>query len=139
MKRAHRPAGAAGKLIAAALAVLILASCAPFATTVLNTSLGDEAALLFVTDQMSPCGAVATTGLCFAPGGEPALGVKIDIIANAAYNLDDACQPETYGATCDLGDVTSPTFVTITAEDVTATALYRRPGSNRIRQEAARF
>lgn len=121
------------------LAVVTLSSCAPAATAALNTALGDEAALVFAIDDTTACGDIPTTGLCFTPADEPALGVKLDIIAETVTSLDPACEAETYGATCPLGDVTSPTFIAITADHVTATAFYRRPDSNRILQEAARF
>lgn len=127
----------AARLAAVLLTLAVLTSCAPAATSVLNRTLGDEAALTFVTSRDGPCGDVATTGLCFEPGGIEALGVKLDIIASTVMHLDAACETETYGATCSLGDVDTPTFVQVTAEDVTATAFYRRSDSNRIRQEAA--
>jgi len=131
--------GPIDKILTYLVAMVALSSCAPAATSVLNASLGDEAELVFVVDDTSPCGDVTTTGLCFAPGADPALGVQLDVTAETVASIDEACQAETYGATCSLGNVDEPTFVAITAEHVTATAAYRRAGSNRLYQEAARF
>jgi hypothetical protein len=126
--------GVLDRVIAVALLAVVLAGCAPlarFSTDTLNSQMGDSASLSFVTATMPH-------GLEFDPGSSTALGVKINAQGDQIANYPaDVCKVVTYGVTCTLGDVEKPYFVSMTGKHVTATATYRRSGSNRVYQELA--
>jgi len=118
--------------------VFLIGGCAPAATSVLNTATGDNAELVFVVDDVNPCGVTGVTGLCFVPGDQPALGVIVDVIADDALAFDEAvCTATGFGADCRLGDVEEARFVDVGGVNVTAQATYRRPDSNRVYREFA--
>lgn len=121
------------RLMGALILTVALAACAPLqhATTGgLNAVAGDAASLTFVT--------ASPAGLEFDPGSSPALGVLVDVQADEITAYDQAlCTPYKYGVDCELGDVMSPTFIRISGTRVTASALYRRQGANRVYREQA--
>lgn len=125
--------GVLDRVVAVALLAVVLAGCAPlarFSTNTLNSQLGDTATLSFVTS-------TTPHGLEFDPGSSPALGVIVNAQGDQIADYPDVCQTSTYGITCKLGDVSAPYFVSMTGKHVTATATYRRSGSNRVYQELA--
>lgn len=110
------------------MVVSLLTSCAAIqriATDSLNTGSGDEAAVMYVVDGDSP-------GVRFDPGPRVAEDVILDIQADTITDLDDArCTLYRYGARCDLGTVAEPVLIPVSGTRVSATATYRRAGSNR--------
>ena len=125
------PTSGLDRLLAVVVLVVALTSCAPWATRTVNAATGDQAALTFITTGPA-------TGLQFDPGGQVALGVIVDVQADAltAYPAD-VCEPSPYGVDCALGDVDSAYLLAISGTRVSASATYRRTGASRIYQEFA--
>lgn len=119
------------------ITVFLLGGCAPAATGILNTATGDDAQLVYVVDDQTPCGDTIGNGVCFDPAGETAVGVIVDLIADADLTFGEPCEATDVGADCRLGDVDEPTFVQASGVNVTAQATYRRVGSNRVFREFA--
>lgn len=122
--------------------ITFLVSCTPvadFASGGLNRTVGDEAALTFVTNVVPPaCESAEDQGLCFDPASRPALDLLIRVRGDNLRVFREECTLEDdVRARCDLGDVDEPVFVRLAGSGVGATVTYRREGSNRLYQEIA--
>lgn len=125
----------AGLFALAIAAVLATAACAPAAGALRDLIDSSDGATL--TFRAGP-----PSGVDFNPGAEPALGVVVvatgtDLVLIAAP-AGAQCTATAEVIDCRLGDVTELTPLDLTGRGVLASATYRRPGSNTVRQTFAR-
>lgn len=125
-------------LAIAAATVLALAACAPvasFGRDLLDS--GDGATLAFhqATEVDPP-------GVTFNPDGRPALGVIVVATGTQlvlhTHPPNAVCTSTPELIDCRLGDLTEPATIGMTGRGVLASATYRRPESNNVRQTFAR-
>lgn len=132
-------------LVLAFALVVILSACAPvanFAAGSVNEGLGDEAVLYLLpvgSAMPEECAALLDAeGVCFVPSYE-AEGVRLRLRGDGlAIEARPECSGDASALVCDFGTIADPVAVEITdGGRVAASATYRRPGSNVVRQEIA--
>lgn len=125
-----------------AVTILLFVGCVPLQSVgrdLVDTLTGDRATLRYCEGGESfaaPC--LGAYGIAFDPADRPALAVILDVLGRDLTTNDARCEVVAAGLQCHLGDVAVPTAVSLTGQNVTATATYRRPGEGRIYQETAR-
>ncbi|GEM47845.1 hypothetical protein [Deinococcus cellulosilyticus] len=112
----------------------VMVACAPAqqaTTDVIDNTFGDDATIAFVQG-----------GVQFNPGSKPALGVIVVLQGQSLKALDASspCKPNTDSTelSCELGDVSAAQTIGVSGQNVTASASYRRTGSNRVYLEVAK-
>lgn len=129
------------RVFLAAVAVLILASCAPLLPVLVDVWEHEDGAVLHYIVRDSP--GYESGGLEFNPDGRTARGAQVSAdgfnMQLLSFPAEAVCTVTATLIECDLGDVDTTTFIGVSGQDVIATASWRREGGNEVYRILARL